>query len=1036
MFRVLLITFIIYGLLTPLKAQTSTKIIINRGTTVTNSRIVQLFVITTSAKDMMISNNGSFIGRQWEPYRKVIKNWKLTSSDGVKTIYAKFRSAGGQVSEIASANIELDTKPPSDLSFTINGGKQYTNNKARLVLLQFEGKDVNKIRISPNPRFYQSPWLTFSKARKWRLTASEGSKKLYAQFKDKAGNLSPVMESQIFLDYTPPSHCKILLNKGAKYTTKREVNISFSARGAAEIIVKGWSEWKPYKTNMKYTLTGQEGLKRVYVKFRDKVGNMSPVVHDDIILDTQPPQNIMLELNNGSTYTKDYRKGRIVIIAKGASHMIVSNREDFQDANWQSYKPILPEWSFSQGDGKKKIFVKLKDLAGNTSEIHSAEIILDTEPPQNPSVKISSDHLVFDESTQTTFLSHDIKLVNLKITGTDARYMKISNTNSFFRSVWQIYQPLYKDWELEVDHDGLKKVFVKLRDAAGNISEVVSDQAVVDNEAPVGGKIIINNQDEYNTNSEGRVILSLFARKAVEMMIANDPTFEDSDWQPYKTTITWQLEQEDGLKTVFVKYRDAAENESTVYQDNIISDTKPPYDAEILINKGAEVTNNSDRSVLLRARARDARVMRISNTPKFETSRWRGYSELNFNWQLQNRDGKHKVYVQFRDEAGNITIPISDDIVLDRTPPIYPSIIIDAGKQTTNVKDKQVKLTLKSEEAAYMQISNAYNFKDSKWIPFQPTYSWSLPGDDGLKIVYAKFKDNIGNVSRIVYDRIGVDRQAPINGRIFINHQAKYVTDINKNVNLDLYARNASEMLISNNKDFENAKWQPYNKFVYDWILDGDDGIKTVYVRFRDEAENTSNPVSSQIILDRQEPVDLELKIDNGAKYLSRASRTVQLNIVAEGATKMLISNSAYFGSAHWQPFQRQKSWIVLGSGDGTKTVYMKFQDDAGNESSIVKDDIILDLTAPKPVSITINDGSRLTYKPNVKLKIMAEEANYMRISSNSNFSNIKWQPYTQEKDWELQNKEGLQRVYVCFKDKAGNISNYIYNQVVLTKSK
>lgn len=1033
-FRILLMAFIIRGFVVPVKAQAVGKIIINKGRNVTNIKTVQLFVLANGAKDMTISNNGSFAGRQWEPYRQSVKGWKLTSGDGVKTIYVKFRYTGGEISEIASANIELDTNPPTDLEFTINGGKEYTNNRSRLVLLQFRGEDIHKMRISPNPKFYQSPWTTFSKARKWRLTAAEGRKKLYVQFIDRAGNMSPVLESQIYLDYTPPTQCKVSVNKGARYTTKRQVNLTLSAKDASEVIAKGWKEWQPYKTNATHTLTGAEGLKRVYLKFRDQIGNVSSVVHDDIILDTKPPQDIILELNNGSTYVNDYRKGKIRIITKEASHMMIANDAGFSETNWQPYKPLLPEWSFSRGDGKKQIFVKLKDLAGNVSETLSAEIILDTKPPQNPSVKIISDHLVFDESSQITYLSHDIELVDLKIEGTGARYMMISNTSSFFGAAWQIYQPLYKNWALEINNDGLKKVFVKLRDAAGNVSKVVTDQAFVDNEAPVGGKITINNQAEYSTDLEGYVTLSLFARKAVEMLISNEPTFKEADWQPYKTNLRWQLEKEDGLKTVFVKYRDAAQNETAIYQDNIISDTEPPYEIEFTINKGAKITNNPDRAVLIRIRAKEARVMRISNTPKFENSRWRGYSELNFNWQLPNRDGDHTVYVQFRDEAGNVTEPVSDNIILDRTPPVYPAIVIEQGRQITNAKGKQVTLTLKSEEAVEMQISNVYIFKNSNWIPFEQEYKWSLPGGDGLKTVYAKFKDRVGNVSRVVYDRIGVDRQAPVNGRISINHRAKYVTDINKSVNLDLYVRSANEMLISNNESFENAEWQKYTKFVYDWILDGDDGVKTVYVCFRDEAQNTSDPVSAKIILDRQEPINTNLKIDNGAKYLNRVSRSVNLDIVAEGATEMLISNSPYFRSARWEPYQRSKSWFIF-AGDGTKTVYMKFRDEAGNESSIVKDDIILDLTPPKPLRLLINDGGRLTNNPVVRLTISAQEAHYMRISSSPNFSNVEWEEYAQEKRWRLQNKDGLQRVFISFKDKAGNISQYIQRQVILSTS-
>lgn len=58
--------------------------------------------------------------------------------------------------------------------------------------------------------------------------------------------------------------------------------------------------------------------------------------------------------------------------------------------------------------------------------------------------------------------------------------------------------------------------------------------------------------------------------EGTEMLISNDPAFADATWQPYKPTLQWDLAPDaNGEAQVFVKFRDKAGNESTVYHDGI-----------------------------------------------------------------------------------------------------------------------------------------------------------------------------------------------------------------------------------------------------------------------------------------------------------------------------------------------------------------------------------------------------------------------------------------------------------------------------------
>ncbi len=62
--------------------------------------------------------------------------------------------------------------------------------------------------------------------------------------------------------------------------------------------------------------------------------------------------------------------------------------------------------------------------------------------------------------------------------------------------------------------------------------------------------------------------------------------------------------------------------------------------------------------------------------------------------------------------------------------------------------------------------------------------------------------------------------------------------------------------------------------------------------------------------------------------------------------TYMLIGNDSLFSNSSWESFVLSRTWI-LEPGDGSKTVYVKFKDQDGNESfSFYQDEIILDTQA------------------------------------------------------------------------------------------
>lgn len=85
---------------------TNTSVSVNAGVETTSSLSTTLALGATDATQMLISNDAGFAGASWETYA-TSKSWTLVSGDGVKTVYAKFRDATGNMSVVVSDSITV-----------------------------------------------------------------------------------------------------------------------------------------------------------------------------------------------------------------------------------------------------------------------------------------------------------------------------------------------------------------------------------------------------------------------------------------------------------------------------------------------------------------------------------------------------------------------------------------------------------------------------------------------------------------------------------------------------------------------------------------------------------------------------------------------------------------------------------------------------------------------------------------------------------------------------------------------------------------
>jgi len=72
----------------------------------------------------------------------------------------------------------------------------------------------------------------------------------------------------------------------------------------------------------------------------------------------------------------------------------------------------------------------------------------------------------------------------------------------------------------------------------------------------------------------------------------------------------------------------------------------------------------------------------------------------------------------------------------------------------TSTATTSVNLTLAATGASHMMVANDSAFAGGVWTTYSTTKAWVLAVGDGVKTVYAKFRDDSGNVSNAVSDTI------------------------------------------------------------------------------------------------------------------------------------------------------------------------------------------------------------------------------------------------------------------------------------------
>jgi len=1035
---------------------------------------------------MLISNHSGFPGAMWEAYATE-RAWFLTPGDDDKTVHAKFRDGAGHETDAVFASITLDRTPPGSPRVTVQDGEEINSPDVTLALSATGGPV--EMNVAEGGDFLEANWEPYDEnPYAFTLSANDGLKTVTAKFRDAAGNQSVTASDTAMLDQQAPGGSVSIVE--GEFVAAAGVTLSLNApTDVTRLCVYGdvtsactpgdLGTWVGFSATRSITLSAGDGPKTVRVLFRDAAGNQSVELTAAITLDVAPPTDLALTITGDGPAGTTRSAGVTLAIAatdtaSGLAEMMLANDAAYTDAEWQSFSSGTA-WTLTGNDGDKRVYVKVRDRAGNTAET-SAQITLDRAVPTVDLLQIN-DGAAY---TPSTLVSVDLQGTDNLTADGDLAWCLANNPTFDGADCGTGLDLVDRNFTLP-GGDGEKIVYARIVDEAGHVVEA-SVSIVLDAEAPTGGSLLI---DEGDFTTSPDINLTLGAAGAVKMCLYGDiadPCVEavDDDWIDFDTTAQVSLAGSDGAKTVRVKFRDGAKNVTGEAWDTVTLDRAKP--TGVSLNVSGEGPDGFTRAaaVMLQIAASDTTSgvteMMVSESPVFAGASWEGFATLR-GFTLSDLDEGKTVYVRVRDRAGN-TEDSSDTVVLDREAPGF-----NAALALTGNNGEPAGFSHDSAVTAGFQASDNVDTAGQLdyWLANDPSFAgatrtdlpgtgivstvWTLASGQGSRTVYLRVTDRAGNLSD-GSAAIVVDGEGPAGASASITENASDEQPGNgytqyTAITLHTAAVGAAQVCVTGPysgapADCNEASggWGAYtaSRAV---TLSGGNGTKTLNAYFRDDAHNVSGPHPAAVVLDTAPPTSCTVAItgtsydlsdqpqdDSGLTALSDVSLRIGSADATSPVSQIRLANDAGFPGADWRSFTGDPmpvdSWLLAAGAvdDEARDVFLECRDAADNVAS-GSDSIDLDNVAPTSATVLIENGDEYTrIRTNRDLALSASGATHAKYSTSAGFSGASWDA----SPWSgvtisLTSGDGVKTVYAKFRDSAGNQSAVATDTIILDTS-
>ncbi len=243
------------------------------------------------------------------------------------------------------------------------------------------------------------------------------------------------------------------------------------------------------------------------------------------------------------------------------------------------------------------------------------------------------------------------------------------------------------------------------------------------------------------------------------------------------------------------------------------------------------------------------------------------------------------------------------------------------------------------------------------WQAFEAETNTTVTGSDGLKTVCVSVRNDENRQVRDLHRDFVLDRSPP-SLALHINGNDRYTSD--NTVILTLSAGDTGSGLagirvadsLENLEDAAVVDFEATKVWTLAGITDGE-AEKRVWAQAVDLAGNYGSPTSDLILFDNEAPTGLSISLNSGQAVTN--DPTVLAILDQNGGVEMQSGEDPAFNGSAWVPVTTQLS-LMLAGADGTRTVYYRVRDAAGNLSTVASDAIELDQTPPEPPELQVID--------------------------------------------------------------------------------
>jgi len=416
-------------------------------------------------------------------------------------------------------------------------------------------------------------------------------------------------------------------------------------------------------------------------------------------------------------------------------------------------------------------------------------------------------------------------------------------------------------------------------------------------------------------------------------------------------------------------------------------------------------------------------------------------------------DGDYEVCMVVRDAEGNVSDVACDVIELDRTAPCFSSFSADPdnGMDCENNWTFDITMSFTNDPYRVRFWVDGGTTGKSSWIPVTGdpmVYSYTVLSGDrsgtGTYTIKAEVKDQLGNICETEGSgEIFIDVNNPASGLAMVNGASAWPWSYSATATIPVTFPDASadaiEAMVSEASDFSGATWQDINATEIT-LAGAQCGWRAVYYKVRDCSGRMSAASYGYVKYDIEAPDLTAFVIFGDAAVTKKVNLTLNITATDNCAVTEYIASEGDddFSDDTWQDFTVTPfKFLLTDQNDGTKTIFVKVRDEAGHESAVLSDEILLDRTPPTgTITVVANAtcgaaaGYTCTLDDNiVEFSGVDADVVAMEIENCGGAGNMMVDPFdpaTTSMVWDLAGSPatpGTRCVHVKFKDAANNWS-------------